>query len=185
MKTVLRKILAVAVVLVTYTGYANERLEVQSTYNTLEKGIRISVSDAKGEVIYSGRINNNENITSLYDFTQLKDGIYRVEVNKAFEIEINAMTVKDGVVTFLEDFKEKIFKPVFRFENYKVLISKLALDSDEMTIELYYENNLIHKENVKGKEILNRVYQLDKSLQGNYRAVITSNARVYIENFRL
>ncbi len=81
--------------------------------------------------------------------------------------------------------KEKIFKPVFRFENSKVLISKLAIDSDEMTVELYYENELIYTENVKGKEILNRIYQLDETLRGDYKAIIRSSNRVFIENFRI
>ncbi len=50
MKTVLRKILLVAVVLGTYTGYANERLEVEVTSNIIKKGTHIPVSDAKGDV---------------------------------------------------------------------------------------------------------------------------------------
>jgi hypothetical protein len=185
MKTVLGKILVFAVMLGTYTGYANETLDVESTSNTIKKGTHISISDYKGEVIYSERINHNGEIASFFDFTKLENGIYRVELNKDFEIEINAITVKDGVVRFLQDFKEKIFKPVFRSENSKVLISKIALDSDEMIIELYYENELIHSENIKGSEILNRVYQLDETLHGDYKAIIRSNNRVYIENFRI
>lgn len=185
MKTVLRKILVVAVVLGTCTGYANETSEVKSTSHSIKKGNHISVSDSKGEVIYSGRISYNGSITNLYDFSRLKDGVYSVEVNKDFEIEINTITVKDGIVTFLQDFKEKIFKPVFRFENSKVLISKLALDSDEMTVELYYGTELIHVETVSGKEILNRVYKLDETLRGDYTAIIKSNDRVYVENFRI
>jgi hypothetical protein len=185
MKKLLRKILVVTVMLGTYTGYASETLEVEETSITIKKGNHISVSDAKGEVIYSGRIKANGNIKNIFDFTQLKDGMYRVEVDKDFEIEINAITVNDGVVTFLQDFEEKIYKPVFRSENSKVLISKLALDSEEMIIELYYEHELIYTESVKGKAILNRVYQLDETLPGYYKAIIRSNDRVYIENFRI
>lgn len=185
MKQLLRKILVVAVMLGTYTGYANEKLEGELISMTIKKGNHISVSDAKGEVIYSGRINYSGNIKNIFDFTQLRDGIYRVEVTRDFEIEINAITVKEGIVTFLQDFKEKIFKPVFRSENSKVMISKLAIDSDQMSIELYYENELIFTENVIGKEVLNRVYQLDETLPGDYKAIIRSNDRVYIENFRI
>tara|TARA_R100001369_G_scaffold88287_2_gene124607 strand:+ start:119 stop:676 length:558 start_codon:yes stop_codon:yes gene_type:complete len=185
MKTELRNILLVAMMLGTYAAYSNEILKVESTSITIKKRNHISISDAKGEVIYSGHINYNGDVTSLFDFTQLKDGIYRVEVNKDFEIEIHAVTVKNGILTFLQDFNEKIFKPVFRFEDSKVLISKLALDSEEMTVELYYENELIYTENVKEKEILNRVYELDETLRGDYKAIIRSNDRVYIENFRI
>ena len=185
MKTLLRKILVVAVMLGTYTGYANETLEIVPTFNTIKKGNYISVSDASGKVIYSGRIKYSGNLASLFDFTQLKDGAYTIEVNKDFVIEINSIEVKDHVVTFIQNSKEKIFKPVFRSENSKLLISKLALDSNEMTVELYYGTELIYTETVTGKEILNRVYKLDETLRGDYTAIIKSNYRVYVENFRI
>ena len=185
MKNLLRRILVVAVMLGTYTGYANEKMEVKSISNNVTKGNYISVTDASGEVIYSGRINHSGNLTSLFDFTQLKNGIYTIEVNKDFVIEVKSIQVKDNIVTFLNTSDEKIFKPVFRAEDSKVLISKLALGSNEMTVELYYENELIHAETVKGKDVLNRVYKLDNTLRGDYRAIIRSNERVFIENFSI
>jgi len=185
MKPLFKKILVVALVLGTHTGYAIETLEVVPTFNALKKGNYISVSDNDGQVIYSGSINSNGSLTSLFDFTQLEDGLYTVEVNKDFIIEINSLNVKDGVVTFIQGSKERIFKPVFRSEDSKVLISKLALDSDEMTVELYYGTELIYTDSVKGMEILNRVYKLDETLRGDYTAIIKSNDRVYVENFRI
>ena len=185
MKTLVRNILLVAVMFGTYTSYANETLEVITTINTIKKGNHISVSDSSGDVVYSSRINYDGNIANLFDFTQLEDGIYTIEVNKDFIIEVNSIQVKDGVVVFLKDLKEKIFKPVFRVENSKVIISKLGFDSNKMIVELYYENELIYTDTVKGKEILNGVYKLDETLHGDYSAIIRSNDRVYVENFRI
>ena len=185
MKTLLRNILVVAVMLGTYTGYANETLNVIPSASNIKKGNYISVSDASGQVIYSGRVNYNGNLKSLFNFTQLEDGIYTIEVNKDFVIEINSIQVKNNIVTFLNTSQSKIFKPVFRTENSIVLISKLAIDNSDMTVELYYENELIYTETVKGKEILNRVYKLDETLKGDYSAIIKSNNRVFIENFRI
>ncbi len=169
----------------TFASYANDVLEVTSTSNSVKKGNHISVTDASGEVIYSGQVKYNGNLTSLFDFTQLEDGIYTVELNKDFVIEINSIAVKDNIATFILDSKEKIFKPVFRSEDSRVLISKLALDKDEMKIELYYGAELIHFETVKGNEILNRVYKLDETLRGDYTAIIRSKDRVFVENFRI
>ena len=180
-----RKILLGAVVLGAYTSYANESCQGGLVYNDITIGHHISVSDSKGEVVYSGPVDSNGNITSLYDFKRLKNGVYTIEVNKDFEIEIHTFTVKEGIVTFLSDFKEKIFKPVFRVEEDKVLVSKLALDLDDMTIDLFYENEPIYTEYVKGVKILNRVYKLDDTLPGQYKVIIKSNNRVYIEKFRI
>lgn len=185
MKTLFKKILVLAVMFGTYTSYANDTLEVATTFNYVKKGNHISVSDASGEIIYSGKVNYNGNLTTLFDFTQLKDGNYTIEINKDFEIEIHSINVKKHQVTFIESANEKIFKPVFRAEADKVLISKLAVDSTEMKIDLYYENQLIYSETVIGNEILNRVYKLDRTLHGSYTAVINSNDRVFVENFRI
>jgi hypothetical protein len=179
MKTLFKKILVLAVMFGTYTSYATDALKVSTTLNSAKKGSLLSITDASGEVIYSG------NLTTLFDFSQLRDGNYTIEVNKNFEIDINSIIVKNHVVTFIEDSAEKIFKPVFRTEDSMVLISKIALDTKEMQVELYYENELIHSETVKGHEILNRVYRLDETFKGEYTAIVKSNERVFIENFRI
>ncbi|MFK7833268.1 MAG: hypothetical protein AB8B52_08330 [Winogradskyella sp.] len=185
MKTILKNILVLAVMLGTYTSYATTTVEKIPTVSKVSKGDYISVSDALGKVVYSGYANYNGNLKNLYDFSQLKNGVYTVEINKDFEIKINAVAVKNNQVTFIEDANQTIYKPVFRSKNARVIISKLALDTTEMVVELYYEGESIHTETVKGNDVLNRVYKLDTSLKGEYQAVITTNNRVFVENFRI
>ena len=57
MKKVFKIILVLAVVLGTSTSYANEVVKAESAFNYVNKGNHISVSDAFGEVIYSGEVN--------------------------------------------------------------------------------------------------------------------------------
>ena len=186
MKIVFKNILVLAVMLGTYTSYATTTLkDVITTFNMVSKGDLISVTDASGEVIYSGRVNYDGNIKNLYDFSHLKSGIYTIEVNKDFEIVTKSVQVKNNQVTFIESSNERIFKPVFRSENSKVIISKLAIDNKEMIVELYFGNDLIHTETVKGSEILNRVYKLDQTQKGDYTAIVRANGRVFVENFNL
>ena len=54
-----------------------------------------------------------------------------------------------------------------------------------MTVKLYFEDELIHKETLEGAKILNRVYKLDKTLPGTYTTIITFDDRVFVENFRI
>lgn len=185
MKKLFKKILVLAVVFGTYTSYANEVSEVTTTFNYVTKGSQISVTDASGEVIYRGEISNNGNLTTLFDFTQLKNGKYTVEVSKDFEIEVNTIEVKNNVVSYINADRKTIFKPVVRNKDAQVLISKLAFDTNTMNVELYFEGELIHSEIVQGSKVLNRVYKLDKTLRGRYTAVIKSDNRVFIENFRI
>lgn len=185
MKNLFRKILVLAVMFGTYTSYAIEQLEVSSNSNSIiAKGNLISVTDNSGKIIYSGRTNYNGNIKSLYDFTNLNDGIYSIEIDKDFEIETKSFEVKNHVVTFFENNDTTIFKPVIKTENEKVIVSKLALQEEDLEIELYYKGDLIHSETVIANSILNRVYKLDSSIKGEYTAIIRVNDRAYIENFK-
>lgn len=185
MKTLFKNMLVLAVMLGTYTSFANARLEVLPTFNNVKKGNLISVTDAKGSLIFSGQINFDGNIRNLYDFSQLSDGVYIIEVEKDFEIEVSTVEVKDNSVNFVTRKKETIFKPVIRVEKDVLLISKLALNNKEMEVELYYENELLSTEVVKGEQILNRVYKLDKTFRGHYTTIIKSNGRTFIKNFEL
>ncbi|MFP4844672.1 hypothetical protein [Winogradskyella sp. PE311] len=185
MKDLFKRILVVAVMLGTYTSYASETLEINTLTHNVEKGNKITVTDGTGEIIYIGLVNYDGNLTNLFDFSQLRDGNYTVEVNKDFVIEINSINVKNNVVTFNSNIEEKIYKPVFRIENSKIIISKLALDNKGMDIKLYYNDEVIFSETVKGEKILNRIYQLDNSFKGEYTTVIRSNDRVFVETFRI
>lgn len=176
MKRIKNKLVLVALLL-GITSYANGKEK---------KGNLISVSDASGKVIYSAHTNSNINLKNIFDFSQLKEGRYTVEINKDFEIEINTIEVKNKTAKLLISDSKKVFKPVFRSENAKVLISKIAFDTDTIKVELYYENELILNETVKSNDaIINRIYKLDDTQTGNYKAIIKSNNRVFVERFKI
>ncbi|WP_299112197.1 hypothetical protein [uncultured Winogradskyella sp.] len=186
MKTIIKRILVVAVMLGTYTSYASETLNVLPTIKLVNEGDHISVTNPFGKVIFSSRIKHSGDITKLFDFSQLSDGIYNVEIGKAFEIESFNFKVEDHKTVLITESQEKIFKPVIRTEDSQLIVSKIALDSNKMYVKLYFEDELIHAETIEGSEnIINRVYRLDKTHRGNYSAVIKTNDRVYIKNFSL
>ncbi|MCB0400145.1 MAG: hypothetical protein KDD26_11105, partial [Winogradskyella sp.] len=184
MKTLIKSILVVVMMLGTYTSYASETLKDFSTFKFVNEGHNLSVINASGEVIFNGRIKHSGNLVKLFDFSQLKNGIYTVEISKDFEIDVVNLEVKNKSVTILTETQNKIYKPVIRPEEELLIISKIGLDTNKMKVELYFEDELIYTENVEGNDVLNRVYKLDKSVIGDYTAVIRSNGRVYTKNFR-
>lgn len=185
MKTLIKSIMVVAVMLGTYTSYASETLKDLSTFKFVSEGHNLSVTDDSGKVIFSGRIKHNGNLVRLFDFSQLNNGTYTVEISKDFEIEVVELQVENKEVKILDNTQTKIYKPVIRSEEGLLIVSKIGLDTNEMKVELYFEDELIHTENVEGKDVLNRVYKLDKSVTGDYTAVIRSNGRVYTKNFSI
>jgi len=150
------------------------------------EGDHISVTNDSEEIIFSSRIKSTVDITKFFDFSLLTDGVYKVEITKAYEIETLHIDVKSDKVTLVPDSQKKIYKPVIRTENGQVIISKIALDSNKMNVELYFEDELIYSEKVENDgDILNRVYKLDLTNRGNYKAIIKTNNRKYVEKFKI
>lgn len=186
MKHLLKNILVLAVLFGTITSYAIEGSETSTnSVFKITKGDLISVTDNLGKTIYSGRTNYNGNLKSLYDFTNLKNGVYFIEIEKDFEIISKIIKVENRVVTYLNNSSKTIFKPVIKAEKAKVIVSKLALQTENIEIEIYYQDDLIHSEVVNTNSILNRVYKLDDNVKGDYRAIIRANNRAYVESFKL
>ena len=186
MKHLFKNILVLAVMLGTFTSYAIEGLEtyLNSTFE-ITKGNLVSVKDSSGKTIYSGRTNYNGNLKTLYNFTNLKDGLYSIEIDKDFEIITKTFEVKNHNVTYLGSANETIFKPVIKIEEAKLLVSQSTFQKENVEIEIYYKDILIHSEVIIANSFLERIYKLDKNVKGAYTAIIRVNDRTYVEDFKL
>ena len=186
MKTMIKKLLIVAVMFGTLSSYTNNVLVDYKITNNDMNNISVVIKDASGTVVQLSTVNFKGDAKALLDYSQLESGLYTLEIDTKFQIEITTFKVTEHGVEFLDTEAQTIHKPVFKKENAKILISKVSLDSNEMKVELYYENELIHSEIVSSENpVLKRAYRLDRTEKGDYAAVMTSNGRVYTENFKL
>lgn len=186
MKTTIKKLLFTAVLLGTLKSHASQVLTITDSPNKEKTKASVVVKDASGAVIFLSPIKQKGDLTTLFDYSLLEDGYYSIEIENEYLVEIHAFKVFENKVEFIDMSTKTIYKPVFQKENSKISISKVALDSSQMKIEIYYENELIHSETISSEHpILKRAYQLDSREKGNYYAVMTSNGRVYTEKFKL
>jgi hypothetical protein len=192
MKT-LKRTLVVALMLGTLNSYTLSASETATsafsgdlTLKEVKRGHLLAIKDNAGHIIYKETITTNGNFKTSFDLSSLKNGLYTLELNKDFEIESKKFVVTDSEVTFLENTKKSVYKPVFRFENSRLLISQLALNENStLEIKIYFENELIHQEEVSGNAILNRVYSLKENTPGRYKVEMTANGRTYRRKFKI
>ena len=151
----------------------------------ITKGDLISVTDNSGKTIYSGRTKYTGDLKSLYNFTNLEDGLYLIEIEKEFEILSKTIEVENHVVTFIESASEIFFKPAIKLERARLLVSQSVFKKETVSIEIYYKDDLILSEVLIANPALNRAYKLDENIKGNYTAIIRVNDRTYIEDFEL
>jgi hypothetical protein len=192
MKTI-KRITLVALMLGTLIGYANEdkkstdnkaKRTVKVEFNNVKKGQTLSIKNEQGASVYNNKIKNSGNYSRLFDISALEDGIYSAELNKAFEIHIKEFYVKNGLVTFLNNENEKVFKPVIRSKDNLVYVSKLAFDHESLKVVIYYNDEVILSETVEGKE-LQRAYKLSENKIGSYKIIVNSNNRTFVKDFTL
>jgi len=145
----------------------------------------IFIKNTTGKIIYEkpGNIYNS-NIEDI-DFSYLKNGYYTLEINKDFQIEIKPFTIISGKAIFHPKAEKIIFKPVIRSIRSKILISKLNFEIFPMKVDIYYEDELILSDNIKGKKIIEKIYSLQKERKGNYKVITTVNDRRYTKEFSL
>jgi hypothetical protein len=188
MKTI-KKITLVVLLLVVTISYAEKRnftalSEVALVeFVHMKKGQRLLVKDQYGLILHSQTIKNNGNLSKPFDLMELKDGQYSLELEKDFEILIKPFEIKNNALEFIENQETKVFKPVMRSENNKLMISQMSLESKPIVVEIYFDNELIYSETTKGEKTMNRVYKLSKFETGDYRTVVKIDNRIYKKQF--
>ena len=190
----IKKIILVALIFSTLIGYATENTNsielkgkktVKVEFHNVKKGQALTIKNDQGIVVYNTNIKDSGNYSKTFDFSSLVDGIYAAELDKDFEIVIKQFYVKDGLVTFLNNKDNKVFKPVIRNEKHILYVSKFAFNKEPLKVTIYYKNEAILSETIEGDQLLKRVYKLSENKSGNYKVIINTNERTYIKDFTI
>jgi len=194
MKTIKRRVLVVVFMLGTLFNYANNEKEFNKTvdakkvkvgFKDVKKGQLLSVKDKNGFQLHSETVSSQGELIKFFDLSTLNNGVYTIELNKEFKIVIKSLLIKDNNVSFIKDSEKIIFKPVIRNKENLVLISKVNFDKKPVKITLFYNDEVIYSETLKGELMLKRVYRLDKELRGNYTVIVYCDDESYGNEFKI
>ena len=193
-KMKIKKIILVALMLGTLITNANEKdntnykeakKTVKVEFNNVKKGQTLTIKNSNGLTVYNNEIQNSGDYSKTFDFSALENGVYSAELNKDFEIVIKQFNVENGLVTFLNNKDEKIFKPIIRTEGELLLISKINFNNEPLKVTLYYNDEAVLSETISGDKLLQRVYQLSEKEVGAYKVVVSSDERTYTKEFTI
>ena len=120
-------------------------------------------------------------------------GNYFFEIDKDIAIEIIPFKVQSHEVEFSKQRETKFYKPIFRVEKNKILMSKLDLELAPIEVNIYYDDAYdhdldfepIHSETIKNEKVVERIYKLDNSMKGNYKIVVTTEGREFTHSLKI
>ncbi len=193
MITIKRRVLVAVFMLATLVNFANNS-EVRNVSNTknvkvvfdkVKKGQKLTIKDIHGVILYTENVAKEGKLIKTFDFSQLVDGNYTLELEKDFQIVVKSLKIEEGNVSLNDASEKVILKPVIRNEENLLMITKIAFDKQPLEVALYYNDEIIYTETVEGGSILNRVYKLDEELKGDYKVVIQNNGRSYSNIFKI
>jgi len=157
------------------------------TLNDVKIGDELLIKNTHGIILYNESIQNPGDYSKGFDLTELPNGDYYFELNKAIKIVIIPFHVSNTIVVFKKEKETTIFKPSVRNKKNKVYISKLSLDQKPLAIKVYYEgiegNNfdLIYTETINNdSKNIGRILSLDEEKEGRYKIVTETEGRTFV-----
>ncbi len=174
--------------LATVTGFANDakgiiKKDARKTSLIIENvkvGNLLSIKDTNGVVLYKESIDTNGVYTKGFDLTALPDGKYNFELEKDLEINTIPFSVESNIVSINRTEETTYYKPFIKQEDDLVYITKLDLNQEVASINIYsYANgdyNLSHSEKIEGGKVIEKVFKLE---EGNYKIEINSANKEY------
>ncbi len=195
MKNLIKRSIVMVVLFTTLLSNANEISSLRNlndekttmlTLVDVKQGNQLFIKDMFGLVLYKESIQKSGEFVKGFDLTALPDGNYYFELDRDLEIKTIPFKVSLANVEFNKEMETIIFKPYITKKDNSVLVSKLSLNKQPLEVKIYYDYNsgsydLVHSETIEDTMNIQRVYKLSKSEKGNYKLVLKTEGRSFIE----
>ncbi|MBT8394972.1 MAG: hypothetical protein KJN66_09000 [Bacteroidia bacterium] len=195
MKNLIKNSIVILVLFTTLIGNANEISSLRNlndekttvlTLLNVKQGNQLFIKDVFGLVLYKEAIENSGEFVKGFDLTSLPNGKYYFELDKDLEIKVIPFKVSLNKVEFNKEKETTILKPYVTQKGNRVLVSKLSLSKQPLKVKIYYSNNsgswdLIHSETIENTMNIQKAYKLYKKEKGNYKVILKTEGRSFIE----
>jgi len=192
---VFKSILVVVCMLGTLLGYASGGSDfslvegtkkVKVVFEDVIKGEVLIVKDENGEIFHKEVLNHSGKIYRVFDFSNLDNGNYEIDLNKGSEVLIKPFSIKNNELTFKKESKKIFHEPLIQTRENLIKISRLYTLEDDADVVLLYNDVEIYNDKLNKKsDHLSKLYKLDEYQNGKYKVIIHSEGKSYAKEFSL
>lgn len=197
MKNLIKRSLVFVVLFTALLGRANDVSSLRNikdekttmlTLLNVKQGNQLFIKDVFGLILYKESIKDSGEFVKGFDLTSLPDGEYYFELDRDLEIRVIPFTVSMAKVDFKKAMETTIYKPYVSRKENNLLVSKLSLNKQPLEVKIYYDYSngsyeLIHSETVENTMNIQRVYRLLNNEKGNYKIVLKTEGRSFVDYF--
>jgi hypothetical protein len=192
MKNLIKKSMLMAILMMALVSNASEKslnLKIISHESKVVQLIlnnhgssEVFIKDIKGFQLYKALIKDKE-FLKKFDLSGLPDGEYYFEINSQTKIVTKPFSVASNILEFNKE--TIVFKPIVRFKNDVIYLSRFTLNNETLDVFLYDDNqHLLYSEKLFGQNNLNRKLNLSNLDSGSYSLVLKSEGKLYNEVFK-
>ncbi|OEK06181.1 hypothetical protein A8C32_19335 [Flavivirga aquatica] len=171
---------------VSFYTIKNDSERTSITLTNAKQGNLISIKDNHGIVLYKETVQQTGVYTNGFDLTSLPNGSYIFELDKDLEINTVPFIVNSSNVMFDKNLEKTIFKPYIKVNDHLVFVTKLSLNKEPLSIDIYLDNaafstnyELIHSDKIKDTKHIEKVYKLLDLEKNTYKIVVKTENREF------
>jgi len=189
MKTIIAISFLAASALVSQLSFASGNLKVNvlpldegkaklEVSNNLVQSFEISILNQMGEMVYYHETDGNQSaFKKTYDFSNLEDGVYKVEVKIDGSSNEQLLSINKGTVLL----GESVYKtePFFSYKNNTLNLSYLNHNSENVSLHLYEDGKLVWEKELDNTLTVHKGLSMAKLKKGVYQIVLASGNEIY------
>lgn len=145
-----------------------------------QQKVKISLLDAKGNILYVKTIRHSTSFKRKINLRQLPEGNYSLEIRDAIGTESYPIAVLSNSLTIEEDKMVTTFNPILRKSDKTVSLSLFSPSKQPHTVKIYNDKSeLVHDEEIAQVTNYNKQFDFSEALPGSYNIVINSRGHEY------
>jgi hypothetical protein len=167
----------------------NDANKTSLILRNVKEGNLLSIKDTNDALIYQEVIQVNGIYAKGFDLSSLPKGNYYFELEKDVEIRTIPFTVTETNTVMNSALETTIYKPITRLKGDIIYVSKLSLNKQPLTLEIYFTSadaiytqyDLIFSEKIDNTTNISRIYRLEGLNKGTYKIVYKTEGKTFTE----
>ncbi|WP_010521904.1 T9SS type A sorting domain-containing protein [Aquimarina agarivorans] len=159
--------------------------ELSITMSEVVEGEVLSISDKKGELVFSEILSATSSYNKTLDFSKLTQGVYYVKAATDEAIKVTPFIIVPDQVKIIKGETKTYHTPVFDVKNGLVEVNINNEDEHEVSITVYANNSSIPMEDIKvSTPSISKTYNFASLPISEYKIVIYQGDYSYVKKVK-